>query len=222
MIWSALRVSLLVVAFATVITSALGLALAFLLARRNFHGKELLDAVLTMPLVLPPTVTGYYLIVLLGRRGLLGAPLYRWTGWTLTFTWQAAVVAATIVALPLMLKASRAALESVEPKYELASYTLGRSEWATFWRVTLPLARRGVIAGIVLSAARALGEFGATLMIAGNIPGRTQTLPLAIYEAVVSGDDRRAQLLALLLTFVSIAAVYLTNRLTRAPRAHAA
>lgn len=222
MIWPALRVSLLVVAVATVLTTALGLALAFLLARRNFRGKELLDAVLTMPLVLPPTVTGYYLIVLLGRRGLLGAPLYRWTGWTITFTWQAAVVAATVVALPLMLKASRAALESVEPKYELASYTLGRGEWATFWRVTLPLARRGVLAGIVLSAARALGEFGATLMIAGNIPGRTQTLPLAIFEAVVSGDDQRARTLALLLTFISIAAVYLTNRLTRAPRARAA
>ncbi len=222
MIWSALKVSLLVVAVATVLTTALGLALAFLLARRDFRGRELLDAVLTMPLVLPPTVTGYYLIVLLGRRGLLGAPLYAWTGWTLTFTWQAAVVAATVVALPLMLKASRAAIESVEPKYELASYTLGKSEWATFWRVTLPLARRGVLAGIVLSAARALGEFGATLMIAGNIPGKTQTLPLAIFEAVVSGDDRRAQTLALLLTLVSVTAVYLTNRLSRAPRAHAA
>ncbi len=222
MIWSALKVSLLVVAVATVLTTALGLALAFLLARRDFRGRELLDAVLTMPLVLPPTVTGYYLIVLLGRRGLLGAPLYAWTGWTLTFTWQAAAVAATVVALPLMLKASRAALESVEPKYELASYTLGKSEWTTFWRITLPLARRGVLAGIVLSAARALGEFGATLMIAGNIPGKTQTLPLAIYEAVVSGDDQRAQMLALLLTLVSVTAVYLTNRLSRAPRALAA
>ncbi len=222
MIWPALKISLLVVAVATVLTTAIGLALAFLLARREFRGKELLDAVLTMPLVLPPTVTGYYLIVLLGRRGLLGAPLYAWTGWTITFTWQAAVVAATVVALPLMLKASRAALESVEPKYELASYTLGKGEWATFWRVTLPLARRGVLAGIVLSAARALGEFGATLMIAGNIPGRTQTLPLAIFEAVVSGDDRHAQMLALLLTLISVAAVYLTNKLSRAPRARAA
>ncbi len=222
MIWSALKVSLLVVAVATIITSVLGLALAFLLARRNFRGKELLDAVLTTPLVLPPTVTGYYLIVLLGRRGLLGAPLYAWTGWTITFTWQAAALAATVVALPLMIKAARAAIESVEPKYELASYTLGKSELTTFMRVTLPLARRGIVAGIVLSAARALGEFGATLMLAGNIPGRTQTMPLAIFEAVVSGDDRRAQLLALLLTFISITAIYLTNRLTRATRAHAA
>jgi molybdate transport system permease protein len=222
MIWPALKVSLLVVSVATVITAALGLALAFLLARRDFRGKELLDAVLTMPLVLPPTVTGYYLIVLLGRRGLFGAPLYKWTGWTLTFTWQAAVVAATVVALPLMLKTSRAAIESVERKYEQASYTLGKGELETFLRVTLPLARRGVLAGIVLSAARALGEFGATLMIAGNIPGRTQTLPLAIFEAVISGDDRRAQMLALILTLVSVTAVYLTNKLSRAAGAHAA
>jgi molybdate transport system permease protein len=222
MIWSALKVSLLVVSVATVVTSALGLALAFLLAKREFRGRELLDAVLTMPLVLPPTVTGYYLIVLLGRRGLLGAPLYRLTGWTLIFTWQAAAIAATVVALPLMIKTSRAAIESVAREYELASYTLGQSELATFLRVTLPLARRGVWAGVVLSAARALGEFGATLMIAGNIRGRTQTMPLAIYEAVVSGDDRRAQLLALVLTLISITAVYLTNRLTRATGAHAA
>jgi molybdate transport system permease protein len=222
MIWPALKISLLVVSCATAVTAALGLALAFLLARRDFRGKELLDAVLTMPLVLPPTVTGYYLIVLLGRRGLFGAPLYRWTGWTLTFTWQAAVVAATVVALPLMLKTARAAIESVEPKYEQASYTLGKGELETFLRVTLPLARRGIVAGIVLSAARALGEFGATLMIAGNIPGKTQTLPLAIYEAVISGDDRRAQLLAVILTFVSVTAIYLTNRLSRAVRAHVA
>jgi molybdate transport system permease protein len=222
MIWPALKVSLLVVVAATIVTSLLGLALAFLLARREFRGRELLDAVLTMPLVLPPTVTGYYLIVLLGRRGLVGAPLYALTGWTLAFTWQGAAVAATVVALPLMIKAARAAIESVEPKYEQASYTLGKGELETFLRVTLPLARRGVVAGIVLSAARALGEFGATLMIAGNIPGRTQTMPLAIYEAVMAGEDRRAQTLALILTLFSVTAVYLTNRITRAARAHAA
>src|SRR5215210_5108744 len=154
MIWSAFKLSLVVVSCATVVIGALGLALAFLLARRNFRGKELLDAVLTMPLVLPPTVTGYYLIVLLGRRGLLGAPLYQLTGWTITFTWQAAALAATVVALPLMIKAARAAIESVEQKYEQASYTLGKGELETFLRVTLPLARRGIVAGVVLSAAR--------------------------------------------------------------------
>ncbi|MDQ3585036.1 MAG: molybdate ABC transporter permease subunit, partial [Acidobacteriota bacterium] len=192
-----------------------GLALAFLLARREFRGKELLDALLTLPLVLPPTVTGYYLIVLLGRRGIFGSYLYELTGWTVAFTWQAAVIASTVVALPLMFKSARAAIESVEPRYEIAAYTLGKSEWETFWRVTLPLARRGVLAGLVLSFARALGEFGATLMLAGNIPGETQTMPLAIYEAVVAGEDERAFALALILTLISVAAVYLTNLLSR-------
>jgi len=215
MIWPALRVSLLVVSVATVIVGALGLALAFLLARREFRGKELLDALLTLPLVLPPTVTGYYLIVLLGRRGIFGSYLYELTGWTVAFTWQAAVIASTVVALPLMFKSARAAIESVEPRYEIAAYTLGKSEWETFWRVTLPLARRGVLAGLVLSFARALGEFGATLMLAGNIPGETQTMPLAIYEAVVAGEDERAFALALILTLISVAAVYLTNLLSR-------
>lgn len=192
MIWESFKLSLLVVAFATSIVGVLGLAFAFLLAKRDFWGKELLDACLTMPLVLPPTVTGYYLIVLLGRRGLVGEFLYETTGWTFVFTWQGAVIAAVVVSLPLMIKAARASIESVNPDYETASYTLGKSEIETFFRITLPLARRGVIAGLVLSFARALGEFGATLMIAGNIPGVTQTMPLAIYEAVASGDDRRA------------------------------
>ncbi len=215
MIWSSLKLSLLVVSIATLIVGVLGLAFAFLLAKRNFRGKELLDAVLTMPLVLPPTVTGYYLIVLLGRRGLLGSFIYDLTGWTLVFTWQGAVVAAVVVALPLMIKASRASIESVNPQYEIASYTLGRSELETFFRITLPLARRGILAGLILSFARALGEFGATLMIAGNIQGKTQTMPLAIYEAVASGNDRQAQVLAVMLTAISILAVYLTNKISR-------
>ncbi len=215
MIWPALKLSLLVVSVATLIVGVLGLALAFLLAKRDFRGKELLDAVLTMPLVLPPTVTGYYLIVLLGRRGLVGGFIYDVTGWTLVFTWHGAVAAAVIVSLPLMIKAARASIESVNPQYEIASYTLGKGELETFFRITLPLARRGILAGLILSFARALGEFGATLMIAGNIPGRTQTMPLAIYEAVASGDDRRAQILAVLLTAISLLAVYLTNRLSR-------
>jgi molybdate transport system permease protein len=168
-----------------------------------------------MPLVLPPTVTGYYLIVLLGRRGLIGGYLYDLTGWTLAFTWQGATLAAIVVALPLMIKAARASIESVNPDYEIASYTLGKGELETFLRVTLPLAKRGIYAGLVLSFARALGEFGATLMIAGNIPGKTQTMPLAIYEAVAAGEERQAQILALILTLISITAVYLTNKISR-------
>jgi len=215
MVWESLKLSLLVVSFATVIVGVFGLALALLLAKREFWGKELLDAVLTMPLVLPPTVTGYYLIVLLGRRGLVGSYIYDLTGWTIVFTWQGAVIAAVVVALPLMIKASRASIESVNPDYEIASYTLGKSKLETYFRITLPLAKRGILAGLVLSFARALGEFGATLMIAGNIPGRTQTMPLAIYEAVAAGDNRQAQILALMLTAISILAVYMTNKISR-------
>lgn len=215
MIWEALKLSLLVVSVTTIIVGLIGLVAAFLLAKFEFRGKELLDAVLTMPLVLPPTVTGYYLIVLLGRRGIVGSYIYDLTGWTFAFTWQGAVVAAIVVSLPLMIKASRASIESVNPNYEIASYTLGKSRIETYLRITLPLAKRGIFAGLVLSFARSLGEFGATLMIAGNIPGKTQTMPLAIYEAVASGDERQAQILALTLTIISIAAVYLTNKISR-------
>jgi molybdate transport system permease protein len=216
MIWAAFKLSLLVVSVATVVIAVLGTALGFLLARRHFRGKEFLDSLLTLPMVLPPTVTGYYLILLLGRRGLVGRYLYGWTGWTMTFTWEGAALAASIVALPLMIKSARAAIESVDSRYEMVSLTFGKGELETFFRVTLPLARRGILAGVVLSFARALGEFGATLMVAGNIPGRTQTLPLAIFQAVISGKDSQALLLALILTATSVAVIYLTNVLTRA------
>jgi molybdate transport system permease protein len=214
MIWSAFKLSLLVSLVATIAVVLLGTSIAFVLAKRKFRGRELLDALVTLPLVLPPTVTGYYLIVLLGRQGLIGKYLYDMTGWTVTFTWAGAVIAAAVMALPLMVKSARAAIESVNPMYEVASYTLGKSELETFVRITLPLARHGMLAGIVLSFARALGEFGATLMLAGNIPGKTQTMPLAIYETVVAGENSQAQMLALILTAVSVAAIYFTNKLT--------
>ncbi len=214
MIWAALQLSLLVSIVATLIVAVAGLTAAFLLAKRRFWGKELLDAVLTMPLVLPPTVTGFYLIVLLGRNGLIGKPIYDLTGWQITFTVYAAIAAAIVTAFPLMVKTARAAIETVDKEYELAARTLGRGELQTFLRVTLPLARRGVVAGIVLSFARALGEFGATMMLAGNIEGKTQTMPLAIYEAVIAGEEQQAQVLALVLTGISVAAIYLTNKLT--------
>ena len=215
MIWEPLKLSLLVVSVAIVIIATLGLALGLLLAKGRFHGQELLASFLTLPLVLPPTVSGYYLIVLLGRHGLIGEPVYNLTGWTVAFTWQAAVIAAVVLALPLMVLSARAAIESVNPQFEIASYTLGKSWLATFFLITLPLARRGILAGIVLSFTRALGEFGATFMLAGNIMGKTQTMPLAIYEAVISGEDKRAQVLALILTGVSVAAVYFTNKLSK-------
>ena len=216
MIWAAFKLSILVVTVATLLIAVVGTACGYVLAKRQFRGKELLDSLLTLPMVLPPTVTGYYLILLLGRRGLVGRYLYDLTGWTVTFTWEGAALAAFVVAMPLMVKSARAAIESVDPRYEIVSFTFGKGRLETFFRVTLPLASRGLLAGLVLSFARALGEFGATLMVAGNIPGRTQTMPLAIYEAVISGADRQAMTLALILTATSVAVIYLTNILTRA------
>jgi len=190
----ALMLSVQVALLATLVNALLGVPLAYLLARRVFPGKMLVDLLVTLPLVLPPTVTGYYLIVVLGRRGWLGAPLYEMTGWTVAFTWYAAVIAATVMALPLLVRTARAAIESVDRDLEKAAYTL---------EVTLPLAGRGILAGLVLAFARALGEFGATLMLAGNIPGRTQTVPLAIYTAVQTGEAADALLLVAALTALS-------------------
>ncbi len=219
MIWSAFKLSALAVSVATLAVALAGTVLAFLLARREFRGKEALDSLVTLPMVLPPTVTGYYLILLLGRRGLLGKYLFALTGWTVAFTWEAAAIAAGVMALPLMVKSARAALESIDRRYELVSFSLGKSELETFFRVTLPLASRGILAGVVLSFARALGEFGATLMLAGNIRGKTQTMPLAIYEAFISGDGQKAQVMAVILTLTSISVIYLTNVLTHPPKA---
>lgn len=215
MIGPALTLSLLVAASATLIVACTGCFAGWLLARRRFAGRELVDALLNLPLVLPPTVTGYYLIVLLGRRGWLGRPLWEATGLSIPFTWVACAIAAGVMAFPLMVRAARVAFEEIDPRHELVAATLGHGPLAVVLRVSIPLARRGLIAGVVLSFARALGEFGATLMLAGNIPGRTQTLPLAIYEAVMAGEERTAQLLSLLLTGVSVTVILVAGRLGR-------
>src|SRR5436853_7335108 len=216
--FDALSLSIRVAVLATALDALVGIPLAYVLARRRFRGQTLVDLLVTLPLVLPPTVTGYYLIVLLGRRGWLGAPLYAATGWTIAFTWYAAVVAATVMALPLLVRTARAAIESVDRDLEKAAYTLGRSEWRTALEVTLPLARKGLLAGLVLAFARALGEFGATLMLAGNIPGRTQTVPLAIYTAAQTGETGEALWLVVMLTALSGAVLVAANRLGgRAP-----
>lgn len=209
----ALALSVRVAVLATLVNALVGIPLAYLLARRRFRGKALVDLAVTLPLVLPPTVTGYYLIVLLGRRGWLGAPLYDLTGWTIAFTWYAAVVAATVMALPLLVRTARAAIESVDRDLEKAAYTLGRSEWRTSLEVTLPLARKGILAGLVLAFARALGEFGATLMLAGNIPGVTATVPLAIYTAVQTGEQGAALVLVSILTALSCVVLVAAGRL---------
>ena len=210
---SVLVLSLRVAFVATLLNAAVGIPLAYLLARRIFRARWLVDLFVTLPLVLPPTVTGYYLIVLLGRRGWLGGPLYQLTGWSVAFTWYAAVIAAAVMALPLLVRTARAAIESVDRDLERAAFTLGHSEWRTAIEVTLPLARNGILAGLVLAFARALGEFGATLMLAGNIPGKTTTVPLAIYTAVQTGETSEALVLVAALTVVSCAVIYLAGRL---------
>ena len=210
---SALGLSIRVAIVATILNALIGIPVAYLLARRTFRGRALVDLLVTLPLVLPPTVTGYYLIVLLGRRGWLGTPVYALTGWSVAFTWYAAVIAATVMALPLLVRTARAAIESVDRELERAAFTLGRSEWRTALEVTLPLARNGIIAGLVLAFARALGEFGATLMLAGNIPGKTATVPLAIYTAVQTGEMGEAVVLVLALTTLSCLVLILAGRL---------
>lgn len=214
MSWQPTLLSLGITGPASLLILGIGLALALLLARRRFPGKLLVDTLLTLPLVLPPSVVGYYLLRALGR----GSPLFEWLGLRLLFTPAAAVVAATIVGLPLMVQSAQAAIAGVDPQLENAARTLGSGELAVFRRVTLPLARRGILAGWVLGTARALGEFGATFMVAGNIPGRTQTLPLAIYDAVQNRRYDAATQMVLLVTSVSFLALYLIRRLERPRR----
>jgi molybdate transport system permease protein len=209
-----IRLSFQVALVATVFTVLCGCAIAFLLARRKFIGKDLLDVLFTLPLVLPPTVTGYILLVLFGAGGILGKYMYDMTGYTLMFTWQAAALCSFVVSMPLMYKTTRAAFESVDIKLIHASFTLGHSELRTFFSVILPLSRRGLIAGTILAFARALGEFGATLMLAGNIPGKTDTMPLAIYADVATGEWNRAWGMVLLFTLMSVAFLYIANKLT--------
>lgn len=207
-----LRLSLQVAAVSTVFIVFIGIIVAYVLARKNFRGKEVFDTLLTLPMVLPPTVTGYYLITLFGRHGLIGRPVYEWTGISIMFTWYAAVLASFVVALPLMIKTSRAAMESVDKNFINASYTLGRSEYETVWNVILPLSRKGIIAGAVLSFARAMGEFGATLMLAGNIPGKTDTMPIAIYSTASSGEWSKANIMVMFFTMLSGLFLYISNK----------
>jgi len=215
---SALALSVRVATAATALNALIGIPLAYMMARRRFRARWLIDLAVTLPLVLPPTVTGYYLIVLLGRRGWLGAPLYALTGWSVAFTWYAAIVASAVMALPLLVRTARAAIESVDRDLERAAHTLGHSEWRTAVEVTLPLARNGILAGLVLAFARALGEFGATLMLAGNIPGITATVPLAIYTAVQTGETSEALALVAALTIISCVVIFVADRLGSAAR----
>ena len=217
-IWITLALTLKVAAWATGINLVLGVTVAWLLARRQFFGRELVDAVLTLPLVLPPTVLGYYLLVVIGKRGWLGQWLQERFDINLIFTWQGAVIAATLVAFPLILRSARTAFEAVDPQLEQAARVLGLGEWAVFFRVTVPMAWPGILAGTLLVFARSLGEFGATLMVAGSIPGRTQTLSIAVYEAVQAGQDDTANLLVVITSITCIAVLLAAGRFGPARR----
>jgi molybdate transport system permease protein len=211
--WLSIRVASL----ATLLIVAIGLPAALVLARAQFPGKSLVAGLLVLPLVLPPTVLGYSLLQVLGRRAILGHWLEQTLGVTLVFHWSGAVVAAAVAAFPLFLLPARGAFEAIDPALEDAGRLLGRGELSVFLEVTLPLARRGLAAGMVLAFARALGDFGATLMVAGNIPGLTQTAALAIYDAVQVNDTVRALGLTLSISVVSIAALFVVQRML-APR----
>ncbi|HEX5682846.1 MAG TPA: molybdate ABC transporter permease subunit [Ideonella sp.] len=211
--WIPLLLTLKVAGCATALNLLLGVGMAFALARWRFPGREVLDAVLTLPMVMPPTVMGYYLLVLIGQQGPLGAWLWSQFGIRLIFTWEAAVLAAMVMSFPLVFKPARTAFEGVDPQFEHAARTLGISEWAVFFRVSLPLAWRGIFAGLLLSFARAMGEFGATLMVAGSIPGKTQTLSIAAYEAVQAGQDDMANFLVAVTTLTCLAILLSAGRL---------
>ena len=212
-VWITLALTLKVAAWATAVNLVLGVMAGWLLARRHFPGRDFVNAVLTLPLVLPPTVMGYYLLVVIGKRGWLGRWLDETFGITLIFTWQGAVIAATVVAFPLLLSSARAAFEAVDPQLEKAARVLGLNEWAVFFRVSLPMAWPGIMAGALLVFARSLGEFGATLMVAGSIPGRTQTLSVAVYEAVQAGDDATANKLIAIISVTCIVMLLAAARL---------
>ncbi len=216
--WSPLWLSLRVALAATLITAVLGIAAAYLLAKGRFRGRGLLEAIASLPIVLPPTVLGYYLLTLLGRQSPVGRAYESVIGQPLVFTATGAVVAASLAAFPFCLRAARAAIADVDPRFEQAARTMGLPEWRIALLVTLPLARSGILAGVTLAFARALGDFGTTLMVAGNIPGETQTAPIAVYDAVQAGQDAQAAAFAAVLSAFAIAALVLVQRLDRPAR----
>lgn len=203
--------SLKVATLATVIAFFLGVFFAYLLTKRNVPGKNVWETILILPMILPPSIVGYLLLKVFGRRGPIGAFLLDTFGVQVVFTWIACVIAACVVALPLMYQNAKGAFQSVDPSYELAARTLGSSPFKAFRTVTFPLSGPGIVSGVVLTFARALGEFGATLMLAGNIPGKTQTIPTSIYYAAVVGRDDEAMALVVVMVAFSFALVFGLN-----------
>ena len=202
--WDALRISLQVALTSTVLATIVGVPVAWWLSRAGFRGRGLVSALVLAPMVLPPTVLGYYLLLAVGRRSAIGGFLDAAFGFSFVFDWTGAVLAAFVVSTPFLIRTAQAGFESTDRVYEEAARTLGRSEASVFLHVAVPLAKRSILAGVALALARALGEFGATLMVAGNLPGRTQTMSIAIYDAVQAGRTTDARVLALTLSFVAV------------------
>lgn len=213
--WQPIVLSLKVASLSSIMVFILGVLAAYGMRNRQFWGKEAVEAIFTLPLVLPPVVTGFLLLLLIGKQGPVGRLLEEVFHWQIIFTPYAAVLAGAVVAFPLMYQSTKAAFESIDPTLEDAARTLGAGEWRLFWTVTVPLSWPGLLAGMVLSFSRALGEFGATIMVAGNIPGKTQTLPLAIYFAAEANDLNQAGLYVLLISGITFFMIFALNRWKR-------
>ena len=211
--WEVVALSLRVAVVGTLIGLPVALVVGWLLAKSSIRGKVLLDTLVTFPLVLPPVVTGYFLLILLGRNGPIGQLLHNLFGVDVVFTWVAAALAAGLVSLPLMVRAIEVAMANVDPRLEFASRTLGAGPLRTFFGVTVPLARQGILAAVLLGFARGLGEFGATIVVAGNIPGRTQTVPLALFNRIETGDDAAAVRLIAVSLILAFGALILHHQL---------
>lgn len=209
--WQPVILSIKVAFVSLIFVFVFGVAFAFAMRRWEFPGKAAVEAVFALPLVLPPVVTGFILLVLIGKQGPIGRFLGEYFHTQIIFTPYAAVLAGTVVAFPLMYQSTKAAFQSIDTKLEDAARTLGAGEWRVFWTITVPLAWPGLVAGLVLSFARALGEFGATIMVAGNIPGKTQTIPLAIYFAAESNDMTRAGIYVLIISLITFSMIFWVN-----------
>ncbi|MCB5307936.1 molybdate ABC transporter permease subunit [Yersinia massiliensis] len=214
--WQAIILSLKVSGVAVACSLPLGILMAWILVRCRFPGKSLLDSVIHLPLVLPPVVIGYLLLISMGRRGFIGEWLHSWFGINFSFSWRGAALASAVVAFPLMVRAIRLALEAVDTRLELAARTLGANPWRVFFTITLPLSLPGVIAGTVLSFARSLGEFGATITFVSNIPGETRTIPLAMYTLIETpGAEAAAARLCVIAIILSLVSLLLSEWLAR-------
>lgn len=208
--WSPLIISIKTAGLATVVTSIVGILASYFMANYKGKFKGLIDGIFTLPLILPPTVVGFFLLLVFGKNGFIGELLLKFDI-SIIFSWWATVLASIVVAFPMMYRTTRAAFEQIDNNMLLAARTLGLSEWKIFYKIAIPLAFPGIIAGIILSFARAMGEFGATLMIAGNIPGKTQTMPLAIFFAVEGGDMNKAIIWVMTITTISIVMILILN-----------